>query len=234
MIKAGEVMMIEKIFWIIYQRIFVFLHKKNTNKKVLMIHKVDEDNNEYCISKENFEELIVANLDRFQNVDDFFCGNNKFGILLTFDDVFYTVYSNALPILEKYNVPYVIFINHSLINTQGYISTENIYEMINSSNCSVGSHGIKHDYKRKKNIIDFRKELLLSKKEIEIITRKKCDLFAFPYGSFYACGIVKFKEATKIFKYVFTTISMDYSSKYEFIPRYNINNRNWYKVNFKI
>ncbi len=219
-----------RFFWIIYQRLYVFLLKKKTNKKVLMIHKVDDSCDNYSISEENFKKMIEFNLDYFQNIDVFFKNENKSGLLLTFDDVHNSVYLNAYPILKKFNIPYILFINLSLINSEGYINYENIYEMLKSSNCKIGNHGLKHDYKRKQNIDDFRKELASSKKEIEMITKEECDLFAFPYGSLYACGLKKFKEAKKIFKYVFSTLPMDYSPEFISIPRININNKNWYKI----
>ena len=113
--------------------------------KVFMFHSVGGEKGEFNITVEQFEQILkrlkeknVARLEEWGEQKDFVC--------LTFDDVHVSFYTNAYPLLKKYELPFTIFVSCSLLDTEGYITTEMLKEMASCAFCTVGSHGWKHDY----------------------------------------------------------------------------------------
>lgn len=67
-------------------------------------------------------------------------------VLITIDDGWKSVYTDAYPILKELNIPFTIFVYTSFISGQGAsLGVEQIKEMMNNG-CSVGSHSSKHLY----------------------------------------------------------------------------------------
>lgn len=67
-------------------------------------------------------------------------------VLITIDDGWKSVYTDAYPILKELNIPFTIFVYTSFIGGQGAsLSIDQIKEMMNNG-CSVGSHSSKHLY----------------------------------------------------------------------------------------
>jgi biofilm PGA synthesis lipoprotein PgaB len=116
----------------------------------------------YAVSAANFEAQMKWLIDggyHFINVDDIinFRKHNKplpdKAVLITFDDGYQSVYANAFPILKKYQIPTVValvgtwlqsndkidFGGH-LIDRRKFLSQDEIREMVASGLVEVGSH----------------------------------------------------------------------------------------------
>lgn len=149
---------------------------------------------------------------------------------LSIDDVPEGFYHNGFPLLKKYNIPFTIFVATGLLDTDGYITTDQLKEMSNSNLCTIGSHGISHGEYCKLSASERKKELYESRMKLEQITGKSIELYAFPYGSIYACGIRHKKEVMKYYKYGFGTIQSPVteplSLPYYYLPRINVSNNN--------
>ena len=85
-------------------------------------------------------------------------------ILITFDDGYDSWFSNVLPILEKYNIKAIFFINKDFYDRTDELSVKGH---------SLGGHGFSH--KRLTQISD--EEL-----SIEIWQSMKTEFFAYPFG----------------------------------------------------
>lgn len=65
-------------------------------------------------------------------------------VIITFDDVPYNVYINALPFLHRMNIPYTLFVSNKYINSEGYISEKQLLELDKNRLCTIGGHSLTH------------------------------------------------------------------------------------------
>lgn len=193
--------------------------------KVFMLHSIGDTWHEMNVPNAAFETFLkkiyrkkLIRLEEWRDYNDFIC--------ITFDDVADSFYYNAFPLLKKYNVPFTIFVCYSLLDKEKYITTEMLKEIASCELCTVGSHGINHSM-----FVEFDKdkaeyELFESKKVLESIVKKKVELFAFPYGSYYACGYRRKRIVLNYYKNGFGTVSVPITSPLligeYFLPRINV------------
>lgn len=230
--------MIKKIYYICLQRIYVIIKKikrillkeKNTSK-ILMFHEINDSRGGlYAVSQDNFKKVInyIGNNDLCATID---CIKDNDKIIVTFDDAYESVYLYARPVLKEKNIPYYVFLCNELIDTDGYLNTKQVEEMINDGNCIIGSHLYRHEMSRFKKEENLDKMMIDSKKELEKKFKININCLAFPYGSFYAVSKKNIELAKKHFDYIFTTIPLNYSKRYgNIIPRYNMNDNEIQKV----
>lgn len=178
---------------------------------VYMFHSIGDARHDLNISIETFDFFLrninkqaVIRLEDWENHSGYVC--------LTFDDVPDSFYYNALPLLKKYKIPFTIFVSCSLLDTKGFITTEMLKEIAECELCTVGSHGWKHDFYSVFTVEETLNDLSSSKKRLEEIIHKDVELFAFPYGSIYACGFRKTRFVKKCYKYGFGTIATPITS----------------------
>lgn len=196
--------------------------------RVFMIHSVGGDSNyEYNISSDDFEHFLrkiknypIIRLEEWESYDNF--------VVLTADDVHESFYRNAFPLLKKYGIPFTIFVSTSLIDTNGYISSDQLIEMSMCELCTIGSHGHSHSMYKNFTKDTALHDLELSKKRLLEITGREIQLYAYPYGSYFACGYNNKRLVQQFYKYGFGTIKCPITqplifSKY-FLPRINVDN----------
>lgn len=116
-------------------------------------------------------------------------------ILLTFDDGFENFFTDAYPVLLRYNIKSILFIAVDFIDKRILLSDfcpagaeikslswEQIKE-ISSNGIEIGSHSLSHpDLLAIDNKLA-ESEIIGSKKRIEAMISKKVKYFAYPYGS---------------------------------------------------
>ncbi len=108
-------------------------------------------------------------------------------VVVTFDDGYLDNYTNAFPILKKYNIPATIFV---VINRVGkrvgnddYMNWREIKELSDSGLITIGSHSMSHpNLSENISIDDFKKEIFDSKQILENALNKKVTLFSYPFG----------------------------------------------------
>ena len=193
---------------------------------VYMLHEISDSDGEFCISSAVLEAFLasldkekVIHLEDWESKEDF--------IAITIDDVPENFYHNGFPLFRKYGIPFTIFVATSLLDTDGYITTEQLKEMAASPLCTIGSHGVNHSFFRSLNKDERHDELADSKRTLEKIIGKPVELYAFPYGSYYACGYRNKKQVLDYYKYGFGTVNAHithprFLKKY-FLPRINVN-----------
>lgn len=201
-----------------------------TRGRVLMLHWVgnetlDEEYDRYRISIQQFKFMLkwlkqknTIRLENWAIETDFYA--------LTIDDVPESFYTNAYPLLKEYAIPFTIFVNTSMLGKEGYINRDQLREMAQCELSTIGSHGIRHDFFTSYSKADALRELADSRAQIENIINKPVDIFAFPYGSYYACGYRNKHLAAKVYDYAFGTINSPITApslfKKYFLPRINV------------
>lgn len=108
-------------------------------------------------------------------------------VVITFDDGYLDNYTNAFPILKKYNIPAAIFV---VINRIGkrlghddYMNWEQIRELSESGLITIGSHSMNHPNLSEVESEDTLKyEIFESKKTLEETLKKRVDFFSYPFG----------------------------------------------------
>jgi len=116
-------------------------------------------------------------------------------VLLTFDDGWKSVYTDAFPILKEYKYPFTLFLYKNYVDGGGKALTTPMIEEMIAAGASIGSHSVSHPYpltvktSRKKgpDVYDafLRKEMGESKRFLESkFPRNKVTTFAYPGGFF--------------------------------------------------
>lgn len=138
-------------------------------------------------SKNNWTSYTISELSELKTLPEK-------SFVITFDDGFEDNYTNAFPLLEKYNFKATIYLvptqtsNHWESNNTSEISNlldrEQINIMQDSGLIEFGSHSLSHVNLSKITDKELENELLISKQKVEEIIKKDCKAFAYPYGKF--------------------------------------------------
>ncbi len=218
---------------IFYESISNFSEKfkssdRSNSNKILLFHSIENQINKkdlYSLDKDTFEKMIIFLLEmnfNFVSFNEVYSNDNN--IIITFDDGFSSVLNNALPILEKYEIPFHVFINKSFIQLDDnlYLNEKNLLELSKKKNVKLGSHGVSHMKLSQLPENQIKQEISDSKIWLENLIGKKIDSFSYPHGSYNN----KVKEYLQEYGYKFAACSKfgvinDLTPKFE-LPRLDI------------
>jgi len=127
----------------------------------------------------------------------------KSAILLTFDDGWKSVYTDAYPVLKELGFPFTIYLYKNYVDGGGKALTTPMIEEMVKNGASLGSHSVSHAYPitfksyRKKGPDAYdaylRKEMGESKRFIEEKFKVKATTYAYP-GGFHTEEMYKLGE----------------------------------------
>lgn len=192
----------------IYQQQIV---KKNKYEMpVIMYHRVIKDESEkgvhgtYVTVKQFDEQMKYLKSKGYETITFEDLLNNKYKqrfdkdkkwIMLTFDDGYKDNYENAFPILKKYQFKGIIYILDGLKynkwdvddknNPEKEFPLMNIEELLEMQKYGIefGGHTSTHPKLAELTLQEVKKEIILSKNNIENMIGKRLLSFAYPYGS---------------------------------------------------
>lgn len=117
--------------------------------------------------------------------------DNRKQIALTFDDAYESVYSNAAPELEKRGYPYTVFVNTDAIGSRGYMTWDQLEEVLGRSGVTIANHSQDHGHlarrpdesrsdwaQRVERSLDLAQQTLTDRLGTDV------PMFAYPYGEF--------------------------------------------------
>lgn len=150
-------------------------------------------------------------------------------ILLTFDDGWKSVYTDAYPILKEFGYPFTIFLYKNYIDGGGKALTTSMIEEMVKNGATVGSHSVSHPYpitvksyrKKGENAYDayLRKEMGESKRYLESKFPVKINTYAYPGGFFTAEMLELGKEFSYDFMFTVLPGKIKRSLPNETLPR---------------
>lgn len=108
---------------------------------------------------------------------------NKLNILVTFDDGYKNNLTIAAPVLEKLEIPFLVFVASRLLGKKDMLSSDELKKLDENRFCTIGSHGASHNPLDKMDFKDASLEIMECKKTIEDIIGHEVLDFSFPHGS---------------------------------------------------
>ncbi len=114
-------------------------------------------------------------------------------VMLTFDDGYRDFYTDAFPILKKYNVKAVNYVISGFLNQPNHLTDPQLKEIAQSGLVEIGAHTVHHVALRGRSTTQVETEVGQSKIQLEQKIGSAVTAFAYPYGSLdiHALRIVK-------------------------------------------
>ena len=111
--------------------------------------------------------------------------NNDLAVAVTFDDGHKDCLSTVAPIMQKYKIPFTVFVSTSFVHngTPSFLTPDELRELSMLPVASIGSHGATHTRLTKLNKSQLRDELISSKLYLEDITGKEIMAISYPHGA---------------------------------------------------
>ena len=181
----------------------------STRSQILMYHSiggvaVGDRTGLYSISEEQFtrqiEVLYQLQLDGLLKIVPF--GQEQDGSLsITFDDGYRDNLTIATPILERFNFPFHIFLNPSLIESHesGFLSEDDLRILKNHPLVSLGLHGYSHRPMTSLSADEVRSELKAARDWFSDQTSSQAISLSYPHGSVNDGVISLVKESQFLF-----------------------------------
>ncbi len=114
--------------------------------------------------------------------------------MLTYDDTDDDQYNVALEEMKKYGFKGVYFIMTVSLNRSRYMTREQVKQLSYEGNVIASHTWDHHRFTEYKTVQDWETQVEKPKKQIEEITGKSADYFAYPYGLWKSEGIPELKK----------------------------------------
>ena len=165
---------------------------------------------------------------------DVFVPSGRQCVAVTMDDAFANLIDNALPELERYNIPATIFVISSALGKmfgeaerpERVMSAEQLRDLPEDL-ITIGSHSVTHPFLPTLGKEAARREIVDSRAQLSELLGRDIRLFSFPFGGFSKELIRRCREAG--YHRVFTTLP-DYAfcSNHEFaVGRVRVDPTDW-------
>lgn len=148
----------------------------------------------------HLKDLRGAGYDTYfvKDVPDILNGNIHYSpksVILSFDDGYEDFYTVVFPLLKKYHMRATLYVIYDFIGRKGFVTHDQIQELIDSDLVEIGSHTLDHLYLKGLPDKIVEKQIKESKKKFEEDYHIKIFTFAYPYGAMSPYAIQQVKEA---------------------------------------
>jgi len=178
---------------------------------ILCYHAIKEKKDPYSLSPATMSEEIKRLKEAgftFVTFDDVKSGNitGVRNILVTIDDGNESVWDAYRRIMKPNGIKPVLGIYPAIIGRMKYALTWEQLKTLKEEGCYIAAHGYNHMYLSskyyKENIVQFKKEIYLSKKVLEQRLNMNIDAMIYPFGVFSDEAVMHMKDAG--YKYGFS------------------------------
>lgn len=175
--------------------------------RILMLHRVvvhrsEGENRELEITPDFLEQTIKEYKQkgfRFVSIDEVSeileKGRvDKPFVCITFDDGYRDNYTDALPILKKEQVPFMVYVTTGFVdnkqsmwwypNERLGLSRDELLNLDAEPLCTIGVHTITHAKLENLSVQEQRVEIKQSKQDLESLLGHPVDHFSYPHGSY--------------------------------------------------
>lgn len=174
--------------------------------RILMYHRVIQLGNydQLTVTPSRFEEHMaflsgnyrIISLDRA--VDELQTGKIQPSVVITFDDGYRDNLTNALPVLQKNNIPATIFLTTKFCDQTNrhprylremgrlHLNWEEVKKLASDPNITIGSHTLSHPYLSRMSKEMSQQEIIESRKQIQRKLEIDVNYFCYPSGDFGA------------------------------------------------
>jgi len=178
-----------------YRQVLLFFLPQTKGLRILMYHRIANDKTKLCVTPEMFEKHLqylkqnynVINFwELYKNPNEI----NDNSVIITFDDGYLDNYTNALPLLKKYNLPATVFLVTDLIGKTNewdagdlkLLAITEIFEML-KHNISFGIHSTKHFNYSKLTDEEIIKDIKLCFEKLDEYNIPYIKALAYPFGA---------------------------------------------------
>lgn len=105
-------------------------------------------------------------------------------VILTFDDGYEDNYTQLFPLLQKYNAKATVFVINQYVDTDYYLTTEQIREMADSGLVSIQSHTVTHPHLDELSLEEQRIELEQSRLLTARLSLREPFVLCYPTGRY--------------------------------------------------
>ena len=185
------------------------ISEKNLEIQIFLYHHILKEESEiqydYMQTTEKTFEKQIRGLENlgyhfisYQDLIDYNNGQKKLykkSCVLTFDDGCKDIYTNAYPILQKYNIPFTMFVVTNAVGADGCASWEELKEMQDSGLALIASHSTNHTEFNKLSVAETLENVDSSYKALEEnLGEQKTKIFTYPYGLYSQEQLEPLKE----------------------------------------
>ena len=169
-----------------------YMENSGVRIPILSYSLINDSGEPLSLSKDTFESHIKWLNDNgftFLSVREAYemitTGNNvpKRPVVISFEDGYDDVFSNAYPILQKYHAKATVFISSDNINEESYLN-EFMMKAMYKDGISFQGHSKNNKKLHLLNYDEQYKYLKESKDKIEGILKNKVEILMYPYGSY--------------------------------------------------
>jgi peptidoglycan/xylan/chitin deacetylase (PgdA/CDA1 family) len=156
----------------------------------------------FCVDLKDFEAQMawLANQQRAISLPDlekFLSGQQELpngSVLVTIDDGYRSIYSGALPILQKYGIPCVLFLTVGAIHEtapdmaltpeepEPHLTWSEV-QSLDQAGCTIASHGWTHRSLGQLSLAEVQEEATSSQQILEKHLQEPMTAFAYPFGT---------------------------------------------------
>ncbi|MGH2806369.1 MAG: polysaccharide deacetylase family protein [Actinomycetota bacterium] len=174
---------------------------------ILLYHRIGAGGSEIELSSEAFERHLehLSTREHVVSLDDAL-DDERGGVVVTFDDGYADFYTHALPLLERYRIPAVLYLATSLVDPRGEdperLTWGQLEEAVSTGLVTIGSHTHNHvNLATISSNAEATEEMISSKAIIEDRLQIECNHFAYPWA-------VSSPAAEHVARQIFTTAAL--------------------------